>query len=293
MEVDRNYALAYSGLADCYALQCSAFYSLQQPTQVMPRAKAAVENALLLNDTLAEVHASLANIQLTYEWNWEAAEASFKRAIALDPKCAHVHHWYSHYLMIVGDADAAYEETHKALEIDPHDLTYNQHLGWYYLFTDKYDEAIKHLRAMIEQDPDFYPAHIILGIAYADNEMYPEAIEEFLEARRLEDRPPTLSYLGNVYARMGDKKKAREMLNELKKRSRQEYVSAYCMAMISIGLENFDEAFQYLDDAYHEHSEWLCWVKVNRVLDPIRSDPRFKKLLNRLAIPRTSHYSSL
>ena len=94
-----------------------------------------------------------------------------------------------------------------------------------------------------------------------------------------------IAFIGNVYGVSGDKKKAREMLGELKKRARQQYVSAYCKAMIAIGLEEYDEAFAHLDDAYYEHSEWLTWIKVNWVLEPLRSDPRYDRLVQRLGFP--------
>lgn len=285
IEVDPNYALAYSGLADAYSLQCSAFYGFRQPTEIMPRARAAVEKALQIDDSLAEVHTSLAYIKLVYEWDWAGAEAGFKRALALEPRCAHAHHWYSHYLMAVGKNQAALEENQTAMRLDPHDPTYNQHLGWYYLFIGDYDKAAEPLRMLIEQEPSFYPAHIILGIVYRQKGMFAEAIEEFQAARQLEDTAPAIAFIGNMYGISGDKKKAREMLGELKKRARQQYVSAYCKTMIAIGLEEYDEAFAHLDDAYYEHSEWLTWIKVNWMLEPLRSDPRYDRLVQRLGFP--------
>lgn len=285
IEGDPNYALAYTGLADAYSLQCSPFYGLRQPTEIMPRARAAAEKALHLDDSLAEAHTSLAYIRLVYNWDWETAEAGFKRAIALDPRCAHAHHWYSHYLIAVGRNEAALEENMKALELDPHEAAYNQHLAWYYVFTGDYDKAIEHLRVTISQDPDFYPARIILGIAYRQKGMFDEALAEFEEARRNEDTIPALAYIGHAYGVAGEKKKAREVLAELKKKSGRQYVSAHCKAMVAIGLKEYDEAFAHLDDAYHEHSEWLMWIKVNRIFDPIRHDPRYDKLVQQLGIP--------
>jgi TolB-like protein/Tfp pilus assembly protein PilF len=285
IEGDPNYALAYAGLADAYSLQCSAFYGLKQPTEIMPRARAAAEKALQIDGSLPEAHTSLAYVKLFYDWDWFGAEAGFKRAIALDPRCAHAHHWYSHYLIAVGKNQTALEENQRAMELDPHDSTYNQHLAWYYLFAGDTDKAIETLRILITQSPNFYPARIILGIAYRQKEMFAEAVAEFEEARRLEDTSPPLAFIGNVYGRSGEKKKAREVLAELKKRSRQQYVSAYCKTVVAVGLEEFDEAFGYLDDAYHERSEWLTWIKVNWMLDPLRSDRRYDKLVQRLGFP--------
>nr|QEO73765.1 TPR repeat-containing protein [uncultured bacterium] len=284
IEGDPNYALAYTGLADAYSLQCSPFYGLRQPTEIMPRARAAAEKALYLDDSLAEAHTSLAYIKLVYNWDWEAAEAGFKRALMLDPRCAHAHHWYSHYLIAVGKNQEALEENMKAQELDPHEATYNQHLAWYYVFTREYDKAIENLRESISQDPNFYPAHIILGIAYRQKEMYAEAVAEFEEARRLEDTIPALAFIGHAYGVAGEKKKARAIHDELKKKSGRQYVSAYCKAIVAIGLNEYDEAFRHLDDAYHEHSEWLMWIKVNPALDHLRHDPRFDKLLQRLGL---------
>jgi TolB-like protein/Tfp pilus assembly protein PilF len=285
IEADPNYALAYCGLADAYSLQCSAFYGLRQPTEVMPRARAAAEKALQIDPLLPEAHTSLAYIKLAYDWDWAGAEAGFKRALALDPRCGHSHHWYSHYLIAVGDNQGALEENKKAMEMDPHDQTYNQHLAWYYLFTGDYDRAMGPINELIEQNPGFYPAHIIRGFACRQKGMYAEAIEEFEQARRVEDTTPPLALIGNVYAISGEKKKAREILNELKKRSRQQYVSAFCISMVAVGLGDHDEAFRLLEDAYYEHSEWLIWLKVNWTLDPLRSDPRYDRLVQRLGFP--------
>lgn len=285
IEGDPNYALAYTGLADAYSLQCSPFYGLRQPTEIMPRARAAAEKALYLDDSLAEAHVSLANIKLVYNWDWKGAEEGFRRAITLDPRCAHAHHWYSHYLIAVGDNKAALEENMKAAELDPHDSAYSQHLAWYYVFTDQYDKAIEHLRESISQHPDFYPTRIILGIAYRQKEMFADAIAEFEEARRNEDTIPALAFIGHAYGLAGERKRAREILNELKKKSGRQYVSGYCKAMVAFGLKEFDDGFQYLDDAYHEHSEWLMWIKVNRMFDQVRQDPRYDRFLQRLGFP--------
>ncbi|MDQ3804037.1 MAG: winged helix-turn-helix domain-containing protein [Acidobacteriota bacterium] len=285
IEGDPNYALAYTGLADAYSLQCSAFYAFKQPTENMPRARAAVMKALRINDTLPEAHTSLAYIKLAYDWDWVGAEAEFKRAITLDPRNAHARHWYSHYLIAMGKNQAALEENKKAMELEPGDLAYNQHLGWYFLATGDSDKAVETLRRLVDQYPSFYPARVILGIAYQQKEMFPEALAEFQDARRLEDTAPTLAFIGNVYGLSGEKKKAREMLGELEKRSRQQYVSAYCKAVVEIGLEEYDAAFKYLDDAYHERSEWLMWIKVNGMLDPLRSDPRYDRLVQQLGFP--------
>lgn len=287
IEGDRNYALAYTGVADAYSLQCSAFYGINQPTENMPRARAAVVKALQINDSLPEAHTSLAYIKLAYDWDWVGAEAEFKRAISLAPRSAHAHHWYSHYLLAVGKNQAALEENMKALDIDPGGLAYNKHLGWSLLAVGDNDKAVETLRMLVDQYPSFYPAHVILGIAYRQKGMFPEALAVFQEARRLEETAPTLAFIGNVYGLSGDKKKARAMLGELKKRSRQQYVSAYCKAVVAVGLEEYDEAFGYLDDAYHERSEWLMWIKVIGMLDQLRSDPRYDRLVQQLGFPAT------
>jgi TolB-like protein/DNA-binding winged helix-turn-helix (wHTH) protein/Tfp pilus assembly protein PilF len=284
IEADPRYALAYSGLADSYALQAGAFYALQMPRQIMPAAKAAALKALELNVRLAEAHTSLAYIKLSYDWDFPGAEESFKRAIELNPNCAHAHHWYAHYLMVASRRAESWSECQRALELEPLDPIFNLHLGWYYLYIREYDNAVDQLRKMSEVMPNLYPTHFLLGVAYAQQSNFQEAIDEFKTARSIEDRPPSLGYAGYVYGLAGERDKALQIQNELMEMSKHRYVSPYCRGIVYIALREMDKAFECLDKAYEDRSEWMVWLNINPELDSLRSHPRFADLQRRVGI---------
>ncbi len=286
IETDPRYALAYTGLADAYALQASAFYGLEMPRKIIPKAKAAVLKALELNDRLAEAHTSLAYIRLSYDWDLRGAEESFKRAIELKPNYAYAHHWYAHYLMAVGRFDESLSSCKRALELEPFDPILNLHIGWYYLYAREYDNAIDQLREVVELTPDFYPAHFLLGMAYAKQERFQEALAEFQTAELIEDCPPLLGFVGYAHALAGERDKALQVLNMLTEKSKHRYVPPYCWAVIYIALQDADKAFEYLNKAYEDRSEWMIWLNINPELDSLRADPRFADLQRRIGLPQ-------
>ena len=278
IEIDPNFALAYSGLADCYILY--DFYGLIPPWNTIPRARAAAVKAVAIADGLAEAHTSLASITLIHDRDLVGAERKFKRALRLNPNYARAHDGYAHCLLAMGQTEQSLAECTLALELAPVDLEINQHLGWYYLFARQYDRAIKQLQKTLEMGPDYYRARVLLGIAYGQRGAFSQAITEFLQARLLEETPVLSGFLGYAYGMAGDKK-ALEVLHDLLQESKHVYVPPYSMALIYVGLGRRDEALEWLQRACVEQGHWRGWLELTPELDSVRADPRFIEILQR------------
>ena len=288
IEKDPTYALAYTGIADCYSLETLHIdVGSLSPSEAAPKAKAAAMKALELDDTLAEAHTSLAFIKLNFDWDWTGAEREFKRAIELNPNYSNAHHWYSHYLMAMGRIEESLAESKRALELDPLSLIMNVHLGWHYLNAHQYDLAIEQLSKALEMDPNFGMGHWYLGLADAQKERYSEAEDEMRKAKELlKDSMATEADTGYVYAVSGKKDQALKVIDELKELSKRRYVSSYHVAMIYLGLKEKDQAFEWLENAYRERSDLLVYLKVEPRLESVRSDQRFTDLVRRVGLPQ-------
>ncbi len=286
IEKDPEYALAHAGLADSYTEPVFLGVVTLPPREVMPRAKAAAMKALEIDETLAEAHTSLAYVCLHCDWDWASAEREFKRAIELNRNYANAHHFYSHYLMAMGRTEESLAESKTALELDPVDSIMNVHLGWHYLYARQYDLAIEQLRNTVEADPNIPQPHQFLGEAYERMGLYPEAIAEFRKAQVRDNTPRTLAFLGWTYAASAKRSQARKVFDELKELSKHRYVSPYFFAIISAGLGENDQAFEWLQRAYDERSESLIYLEVEPVFDRLRSDQRSQDLARRVGLPR-------
>jgi TolB-like protein/Tfp pilus assembly protein PilF len=283
--LDLNFALAYSGLADTYSLQDVGFHGLVRPRDALSKARAAAMKALELNSSIAEAHHSLAYVKLVFEWDWVGAESEFQQALKLNPRFGHAYHWYSHFLMAMGRTAESITAGLTALEHEPFDLGIHQHMGWHYLNTRKSDKAIEHLQETLKLDPNFYPPNLLLGEAYAQNQEFPRAIAQIQKARQLENIPPVIGVLGHVYAMSGQRKKALLLLKELSETAQTGYVAPYDIALIHIGLGDKERAFEFLDKAYQDRNEQMCWLKVSPELESLRGDPRFPLLIRRMGLP--------
>ena len=284
IEKDPGYALAYAGLANCYVIRTHP----QPPREKMPKARAAAMRALELDETLAEAHTSLARVLALYDWDWPGAEKEFKRAIELNPRYEVAHEWYGGYFELMGRPDESLAERKKALELDPLSLAINSELGLAFYFARDYDKAIEQFKKTLELDPNFPLATDQLPTAYAQKGMYDQAIAGFQKGTMLRgdaEWSSPMSGLGHVYAVSGKKAEARAVLDELKQRSRQEYVPADSIALVYAGLGEKDQAFTWLEKAYEEHAFKLAWLKVDPYWDNLRSDPRFADLLRRVGLP--------
>jgi len=285
IEKDPTYALAYSGLADVYAVPAS--WGLVPPEEAYPKARAAALKALDLDESLAEAHTSLAGIKQQYDWDWQGAEREFKRAIELNPGYATAHQWYGQLLLPRGRMDEALAEIKRAQELDPLSLIINLVMGMTLVHARQYDDAIEQYRKAIELDPDWPPARYELGLAYGLKGVYQEAIAEMERALTISpDNVEALHSLGYVYAIAGRKVEALKVLERLIGLSQQKYVPPFSRALIYTGLGDEDQAMQWLERVYEERSPYLSYLGFNEhpVWDPLRGDPRFQDLLRRMGL---------
>jgi serine/threonine protein kinase/Tfp pilus assembly protein PilF len=282
VDMDPNYAPAYAGLADSYAM--IAAYEVLPPHEAYPKAKAAAIKALELNDALAEAHNSLAFILHNYDWDWAAAELEYQRAIELNPSYATSHQWYALYLAYARRFDEAEATNKRALELDPLSLIINANRGLIMFTARKYEQAIIFSRKAIEMDENFYQAHADLGRAYLENGEHQKALAEMQEARRLDDDPSVLAFLGYAHAVLGDREKAEHLIRELNELSKQTFVSPFFVATIYTGLGEKDKAFEWLEKAYEARSYWLMCLNADPQFDSLRSDCRFTSLLRRTGV---------
>jgi eukaryotic-like serine/threonine-protein kinase len=282
---DPGYALAYCGLADAYALLGARGRTLSK--NALSQAKAAALKGIELDDNLAEAHASLAFIAENYEWDWATAEREFKRALQLNPGDARTHHWYAGYLMYVGRFEEGIAEAKRAQELDPVSLPVSNALAGRLLVVGRIDEALEQLRKTLEMNPRYAPAHQTLGWADLNQGKRQEAIQEFQRALELsgtDDREYMVD-LGFAYAAAGNRPEAMKILAKLKKEHERGLVTSGSLAILYGALGQLNEAFAMLDKAYAEHDPELTYLKIpGRRWEPLRKDPRYRKLLVRMGL---------
>src|SRR5438874_5072867 len=280
---DPSYALAYAGLADSYVIL--SVFGAASPQDSVPQARVAAKRALELDDTLAEAHASSGRIAGPFDFEFDRSIAEFERAIQLNPNYAMAHHWLSWGpLTALARFDRAIAEGKRAVELDPLSLINNADLGGNVYFNSRrYDEAIAQLRKTMEIDPRFYIAHYYLGQAFQLKGQLTEAIAEYQKAVELNDDPEALAYLGQAYARTGQRDEAQKILARLTEEAKSRYVSGYSMALMFIGLGDKERAIDELERAYREGAaNDIITIRVDQMLDPLRGDPRFEALAEKI-----------
>jgi TolB-like protein/DNA-binding winged helix-turn-helix (wHTH) protein/Flp pilus assembly protein TadD len=282
---DPNYAQAYSGLADTYALLGDWQYAVMTPKEALPKAKAAAVKALELDNGLGEAHNSLAFCLDGFDWDFESAEKEFRRAIELNPGYATAHHWYAWHLALVGRNAEAIAEMRKAQSLDPLSLIINADLAELLVIAHSYDESIEQSRRTIEMDPNFGLAHNQLAQAYLQKQMYVEAIGELRKAIQLSgDSPTCIANLARAYAASGKRNEALQLLSDLKKSSNPGYSHASEIAVIYAALGDKNQAMTWLEKGYEER--FNPGVLLRPGFDPLRPDPRFQDLLRRVGYKR-------
>jgi TolB-like protein/DNA-binding winged helix-turn-helix (wHTH) protein len=278
---DPNYARAYAGLADSYALFTG--YSGASSTKYMPQARAAALRALQLDDKLPDAHTALALIVQNYDWDWQTAEKEFRRAIELNPNYATAHHWYAEHLMWRGKFDDALRESELARQLDPLSLIIATDNGVILYHSRQYDRAIEKWRVVLEMDPDFGRAHLITA-AYLEKGMFAEALAD-IESKSHPVGPPFYwALLAWVDGRLQREPQSQRALHELERFSRQRQIDPGVLAWAYAGTGNKDQALAWLEKAYDQHSIGLTALKVDPVYDPLRNDPRFHNLLQRVGL---------
>lgn len=283
IDLDPGYALAYAGLADSYSLL--GMLDCLAPPETFPKAKAAALKALELDETLAEAHTSLAQVQFYYDWNWRESEQTFLRALRLNPNYATAHHWYGWYLTATGRFDQALAELRRAQELDPLSLVISTALGGALYLARQYQQAINQCRKILDLAPDFALTHYCLALVYVKTGQYQEAIAEARQAIDLSGGSPLMiATLGCAYLASGELTPAERALDELQELGRQRYVSSYYTAVMYAHLGRRELAFEWFDRAYQEHSNHLVWSGLDPSLDNLRADPGFRNLI-RVSLP--------
>ena len=292
IEKDPNYALAYSGLADTYAL--FPRFGDFRPKEYMPQAKQAALKALELDPNLAEAHTSLARVNLYYDYDFAGAEKSFKRAIELDPNYATAHQWYGLLLNYIGKNDAAVKESTKAVELDPFSMIINSDLSVCLFDANRFDEALLQNKKLNELFPDEARFHLGNWNIYAAQGKYDQAVDEYLLGAKVAKnfKPENIAKLKEAYEQGGWDGFGRmrqeisiERLNARQAKDPNGYVGAYEFASAYAWGKNKDKTIEYLNKAYDERESWLVALRVGKNFDFVRDDPRFKELVRKVGIP--------
>jgi TolB-like protein/DNA-binding SARP family transcriptional activator/Tfp pilus assembly protein PilF len=287
LERDPAYALAHIGLADAYNMLGAFDYGVLPPGEVYPRAREAAARALALRPDLAEAHTALANVLLNHAWDWEGAARSFGRALQLNPGYAVAYHWYSLYLGALGRHAEALDAVRRARELDPVSLVMGTALARQLYFGREYAAAIREYRAVLAQDPGFAPARLGLGVTLAQAGSPAEAAEE---VARVPDapggtRPVVLALRAHAQGRAGNGGDARALLARLRAVAAERYVPPEYFAVIHLGLGESGEALDWLERACDARSGSLVYLRVDPLLDPLRTDARFARLCERVGFP--------
>jgi TolB-like protein/Flp pilus assembly protein TadD len=286
---DENYATAYSGLADAYSLL--GFYGYLPPKEVMPKAKKAAQKALEIDESLAEAHCSLGYVHTIFEWEWEKARKEFLRALELNPRYGPAREWYSVWLWFMGHLEEAIAEVRHGLETDPLSVYAHVQLGCVLLSAQKFEQASQQLLQALDLVPDFSSARSFLGLAYFYQSRVEEAIREIQIAIDMSHRDQwPVAFLGVVYAAIGDRIRADEILLELKDRAQNEYIHAYWIAAIYAMLNEKDKAFDWLEKAFNDRNHIIGASALKTYpgwfFNNLRDDSRFQDLLRRLGLDK-------
>lgn len=284
IEKDPNYGLAYTGLADTYALM--PLYSSAKPKEYLPQAKKAALKAIELDDNLAEAHASIGQILQYFDYDFENAAREYKRAIELNPNYPDAHQWYDELLGASGRHDEGIAEIKKALKLDPLSLIANRQLGMNLMWARRYDEAITQLKKTLELDPNFAPVFHPLSDSYVAKGMYSEMVQNTLTAGKIVGMEPEwMEKLKDAFEKGGWKKFQQVNLEYgLLEKKNVQYPTGV-LAYFYAGVKDKDKTMEHLNKAFEERSPLINPIKVHSLFDFLRDDPRFKELIKKIGFP--------
>ena len=278
---DPSYARAYAGLAETYGLMST--WNQVRSNEFMPKARTAALRALALNESLPDAHAALALIAENYDYDWQTAEKEFRRAIQLDPSNATAHQWYAEFLSWEGRFDEALAESERARQLDPLSLIIATDHASILYFARQYDQAILQCRTVLEMDPSFLRARGILIHSYVQTGRFPEAVREVDQWTSASYAMWAWGWRAYVYGRWGHTTEAEsalatfeQLLSQLPNDPRPGLLLPY------IGTGRKDQAMSLLQQLYVEHSPVVATLRTDPLYDPLRNDPRFQHLLDRI-----------
>lgn len=281
--LDPGYAQAYTGLADCYALQLD--YRSIPVAEGFALAESYARKALALDDSVAETHATLAWTLFVHDWDWAGSRREFLRAIELDPHYATARQWHAFWLAAHGRLDEAVAEVLRAAELDPGSVSIRRTVGWVHVYARRYREARQHLDRAILMNPNQGETYRVLAVALAMQGEWDEAGRAARESVALE---PGVTYnqatLGYVLGRAGRRAEAEAVLHQLEAAAHDGYVSPVGFATIQLGLGNWEEALDWTEAAWRERRGWLAYLRVNPILDPLRGRARFEALVRTMRL---------
>ena len=283
--VDPDSALAHAGLADAYVLLVD--YGLLHPTKGVPKVRAAATRAIELDPTLADAYPSLAVIRAHWDREWQDAEDLYRKAIGLNPGCATAHHWLAtDFLAVVGRLDEGELELEIALQLDPLSSIIHEGRASFSIWRRQYDEAVRRYCEIREFDPTFYKAYTGLGRVYALQGKYTDALVMLEKGRALAgDVPNILGAMGEIFALSGDTASARGILAELTARALDSYVPSTCFARVHSGLGEVERALDWLEKGCEQRELPMAMLKIHPVYDPLRDEPRFRAVVERMRFP--------
>lgn len=281
---DPTYALAYAGLADSYDLLDD--WGRTPPRESFPQARAAALKALELDDTLAEAHTSLAFVKDNYDWDFAAGEKEFKRALELNPNYATAHQWYAMHLATLGRFPEAEAEMQRAIDLDPLSIIITMGVGEIYDWEGKSAAAAEQFQRTLELDGNFGGAHGNLASAYENQHKYREAVEEMQKAAELSGESAFAAAIGDAYAKSGYAGVQRFRLETfLRQRAEGKFVPALGIAELYLFAGNKEAGLDWLEKAYEERDSSMVYLNVERDFDPVRQDPRFRRIVTRVGVP--------
>jgi len=282
---DPTYAPAHAGLADSYALLATVGYDVLAPHDAMPKARAAGSAAAHLDPSMAQAHASLGYVALSYEWDFAKADEHFTRALACDAGYSSAHLWYGHCLFAQHRLDDAARAMRQALQLDPLSVPCNLGVGWSLYYARRFDEAIAQHCKTLEIVPHLPMVLYELGLSYQNRGNYDQALQAYQRGYDLSGgEAASRMLLAHVFALMGRPAEARQHLHELEDQAARQYVPSLYIAFVHAGLGDRDAAFAWFDKAYDERCNYLVYLGVEPSLDPMRGDPRYHRLMRRVGL---------
>ena len=278
--------MAYVGLADLYYAWPDTGPAPIPNSEAAPKARAAAEKALALDDTLAEPHVVLGGAYGSF-FEWDRAEREFRRALELNPNEANAHHWYAFLLKQMGRSDEAMAEVKRAAELEPLNLKFSDSVGVMYRRSGQYDKAIEHFKKVLEMDPNYASAVEDLAFTYKEAHQHDLWLQEWKKWATLVNDNEELAIAEEatrVYAKFGIPATIKKIIELKLQLAKRRYVDPYDIGSLYAELGDKDQAFVWLEKAFAERADGLTWLNVEPMLDPLRDDPRFQDLIRRIGL---------
>ncbi len=284
IELDPNFALAYSAIAESYNVMPSHGYL--SPGEATAPARAAVNKALTIDPSLAEARTQIGSIYSNHDWLWEKAENEYKGALEIDPNNATAHLRYGQHLWAVGRLDESIAELSRAVELEPLSLTASANLILVLLRAQQNQKALELARKTHGLEPTFITGRLALGSAYIGNAMYDDAIRLIENVAQPEAANQWMLWIGGyAHAKSGRRQEAEGFINKFRGIEKNQYVPSYYIATIYAALGDKDKAFAALENSFDSRDWWLARMKSDQFMDPLRDDPRYQNLLRRMNLP--------